>query len=154
MIEQCGADAAPLAAGQDVGVTDQIHVAHRLDAHHTDQFAFSLIPPEFDSGGDLAVELSQGHIGFVPAISRDCTAVGLGGSVDDGEDGRVFVGATEADVAHGCKSWLLILRATAARRRKPTYLDCMICTPWDEGASVPSCGAGDLGQNCSSSPGA
>src|SRR5258708_28212619 len=128
MMEQRGADAAPLAAGQDVGVTDQIDVAHRLDTHHTDQFALSLIAPEFDSGGDFAVELPQGHIGFVPPIGRDDATIGLGGSVDDGENGPVFVGATAADVAHGFKSRSLILRATAARRRNPAYLDCMSCT--------------------------
>src|SRR5258708_5108118 len=100
MMKKRGADAAPLAAGQDVGVTDQIDVAHRLDAHHTDQFALSLIAPEFDSSGDLAVELLQGHIGFVPAIGRDYAAIGLGGGVDDGEDGPAFVVATGADVAH------------------------------------------------------
>src|SRR5260370_2729334 len=100
MMKQRGADAAPLAAGQDVGVTDQIDVAHRLDAHHTDQFALSLIAPEFDSSGDLAVELLQGHVGFVPAIARDYAPTGPGGGVDDGADGPIFGSATEADVAH------------------------------------------------------
>jgi hypothetical protein len=41
MMKQRSADAAPLAAGQHVSMTDQIDVAHRLDAHHTDQFALS-----------------------------------------------------------------------------------------------------------------
>src|SRR5258708_19546049 len=100
MMKQGGTDAAPLAAGQDVGVTDQIDVAHRLDAHHADQFALSLIAPEFDSGGDLAVELLQGHIGLVPTIGRDYAAIGLSGGVDDGPAGPLFGGATTPDLAH------------------------------------------------------
>src|SRR5580700_5509517 len=122
MMKQRGTDASPLAAGQDVGVADQIEVAHGLDAHHTNQFALSLIAPEFDSGGDLAVELLQGHIGFVPAIGRDYAAIGLGGGVDDGEDGPALVTATGTDAAHGFE---------------PAYLDCMMRTPEDQAASVP-----------------
>src|SRR5258708_32622576 len=115
MMEQRGADAAPLAAGQDVGVTDQIDVAHRLDTHHTDQFALSLIAPEFDSGGDFAVELPQGHIGFVPPIGRDDTTIGLCVSDDYGEKGPEIVGGHAARVYMCVAPLYMHLRCTHLR---------------------------------------
>jgi hypothetical protein len=54
MSEQPAADAAPLTGGKDIGVTDQIDIAHRLDAHDPDEDAVRLIPPERDTGRDLA----------------------------------------------------------------------------------------------------
>ena len=57
------ADAATLALGHDVGVPDQVHVAHRLDAHDPEQRAAVLVAPELDPRGDLPVELLAGMYG-------------------------------------------------------------------------------------------
>ena len=98
MPEQSAADAAPLAARQDVSVTNEIDVAHRLEAHHACQLAVLLIAPERDTGGDLASELVPRHVGLVPPIGRDHTTIGLSGGVDDREDGRAIVVMAGAEV--------------------------------------------------------
>jgi hypothetical protein len=81
-------------------VTNEIDVAHRLVAHHADQRPVLLIAPEHDSGGDLGIELVLRHVGFVPPVGRDYSAISLSGSVDDCEDGGALVITTAADVAH------------------------------------------------------
>src|SRR5262249_43920739 len=100
MTEQHAADAAPLAARQDIGVTDEIDVTHRLGAHDAEQPVVLLMPPEHDPGGDLAIELVARHVGLVPAVGRDHPAVGLSGGVDDREYGGALVATTGADHAH------------------------------------------------------
>jgi hypothetical protein len=70
MPKQSAANAAPLAARQDISVTNEIDVAHRLEAHHACQPAVLLITPEHDTGGDLAIELVPRHVGLVPPIGR------------------------------------------------------------------------------------
>jgi hypothetical protein len=54
MFEQCAANAVSLAIRVNIGVADQINVAHRLDAHYPNQRTVRLIDPEGDPGGDLA----------------------------------------------------------------------------------------------------
>ena len=108
MLEQRAADAVALAGGRHVGVADQVHVAHRLDAHDRHQLAAGLVAPERDSGGDLALELVQRHVRLVPAVGRDHAAVCLGGGVDDRGDRRALVIPAGADgaVRHGAgRSW-------------------------------------------------
>src|SRR5919109_609999 len=75
-----------------------------LDAHYAKQLAVALVPPEHNSGGDLAVELVRRHVGLVPAIGRDHAAIGLGGGVDDCEDRLTLIISAAADGRHGRKS--------------------------------------------------
>ena len=100
MLEQRAADAAPLAAGRDVCVADQVDVAHGLDAHDAQQRAVGLVAPERHPGGDLAVELVRRHVRLVPAIGGDHSAIRLGGLVHDREDRGALVVAAGANVAH------------------------------------------------------
>src|SRR5262249_13863224 len=83
MLEQSTAHTAPLAAWQDVSMTNEIDIAHRLDAHHPGQPPVLLIAPEGDTGSDLAIKLVPRHVGLVPPIGRDHTTIGLGSGVDD-----------------------------------------------------------------------
>ena len=97
MRDQLRADAAALLAGQDVGVADQVDVSHRLDTHHAEQHAIHFITPEFDPGGDLAVELPRRHVWLVPAIVGNHAPVRLGSGLDDREYRRALVVATAPD---------------------------------------------------------
>src|SRR6202022_4657096 len=74
--------------------------------------------PERDSGGDLAIELVQRHIGLVPLVGRDHTAIGLSGSIDDREDGRALVITTGADVAHDANLSPGVASCTAGERQR------------------------------------
>src|SRR6202030_1596040 len=62
MPKESPANATPLAARQDVSVTNEIDVTNRLDAHHTCEAAVFLIAPEHDTSGDLAIELLPRHL--------------------------------------------------------------------------------------------
>src|SRR6266851_3911541 len=90
-------------------MTDQIGIAHRLNAHYADQRTLRLITPERDPGGDLAVELTQRHVRLVPTIFGDYTAISLGGGIDDPQDCCALVITARSDSAHG---GILRLRST------------------------------------------
>src|SRR5215472_5891599 len=100
MFQQSAAYAAPLAARQDVSVTDKIDVADRLETHHACQPAVLFVAPKHDAGGDLAIELVLRHVGLVPSIGRDHATIGFGGTVDDREDGFPIVVTAGADASH------------------------------------------------------
>jgi hypothetical protein len=68
-------------------MSDEGYITHVLDAHHAKQFAMFHIAPELDARVDFSPELVSGHIRFFPAIFRDDPSIGLGGLVDDLEDG-------------------------------------------------------------------
>ena len=91
MPKESPANATPLAARQDVSVTNEIDVTNRLDAHHTCKAAVFLLAPEYDASGDLAIELLPRHVGLVPAIGRDHTTISFGRGVDDRKDGCPIV---------------------------------------------------------------
>src|SRR5262249_47866282 len=101
MLEQRAADAAALAARQDVSVTDEIDIAYRLKSHHAGEPAALLVAPEHDASRDFAVELVPRHGGFMPSIGRDDAAIGFGGGVDDREDCGAIIVMARADRAHG-----------------------------------------------------
>ena len=69
-----------------VGVPDQRHVLHVLDAHHANQLAVLLVSPELDAIVDLVLQLLPGHVGLLPPVRGDHAPVCLGGVVDDLED--------------------------------------------------------------------
>jgi hypothetical protein len=98
--QQLAADAAALGGGGDVRVADEVDVADGLDAHDAEQLAAGLSTPEGDPGGDLVLKLAPRHVGLVPAVRGDHSAVGLGRRVDDGEDGGALVVAARPDAAH------------------------------------------------------
>src|SRR6267143_4932864 len=100
VLDQLAADASTLIACYDVGMTDQVHITHGLDAHDPDQLAIRLISPEHNAGTDLAVELARAHVWLVPPIGRDHAAIGLRGDIHDREDRFTFVIPTRPDAAH------------------------------------------------------
>src|SRR6267378_1650960 len=100
VLDQLSAHSPTLVAGQDVCVTDQVHITHRLDAHDSDQLAIRLIAPELDPGTDLAVELAPAHVWLVPPIRWDDPAICLRGDIHDREDRVTLVISTEPNAAH------------------------------------------------------
>lgn len=62
--------------------------------------ALLLVPPELDPGSDFAFELGARHVGLVPAIGRDCTAIACGRRIHDCEYHGAFCYAAEANRAH------------------------------------------------------
>ncbi len=100
MLEQRAANATLLVAGQYVGVTNKIDVAHRLESHHANQRTVLLVAPERYAGGDLLIELRRRHIGVVPSIGRNHPAISLGSSIDDRKDLRTLVSAARTDAVH------------------------------------------------------
>src|SRR5258708_33376523 len=135
MPQQRAADAVPLIAGQNVCVTYQINIAHRLNAHDADQGTIILAAPERHAGGDLAVQLALRHIGIVPSIGRDHAAIGFGRSIDYREDHRPIILATGSDRAH---------RASPGyARQRPVSAASMIGVPTASGEVIT-----DSGWNC------
>ena len=55
----------------NVGVADQGHVLHVLDAHDAEQFAVFFPAPEADAAVDLVAKFLPRHVGLVPAVGRD-----------------------------------------------------------------------------------
>src|SRR2546421_7835527 len=100
MLDQLTAHSSTLVAGQDVGVTDQVHISHGMDAHDSDQLAIRLISPEHDPGTNLAVELARAHVWLVPPIGGDHPAICLRSDIHDREDRFTLVISTGPDVAH------------------------------------------------------
>jgi hypothetical protein len=100
MLQQSAANAAPLAAGQDISVTNEIDIVYRLETHHACQPAVLLIAPEHYAGGDLAVEFVPRHVGLMPPIGRDHATISLGGSVDDCQDRLPTVVTAAVDFGH------------------------------------------------------
>src|SRR5439155_2720248 len=97
VLEQRTTDARSLLRRKDVGVADQVGVAHALDAHHAEQFAGALVAPEHHTRRDLRAELVRGHVRLVPAVGRGDAAVCLGCRVDDAQDRRAVLVAATAD---------------------------------------------------------
>jgi len=100
VFEQRAAHAAPLACREDIGVTDQLHVANALAPHHADQRAAELVPPEDDPCRDLMLELVCVHVRLVPPVRRNHAAIGLSRIVDDREDDVALVVTTRTDAVH------------------------------------------------------
>src|SRR5689334_6070595 len=100
MPDQSAANPASLSTRQSVRVANEVDLAYPLKAHHANQCPTLLIAPEYDPGVNLAIELVSRHIGIVPPIGRDHTAIDLGGSIDDRGNGGAFSIKTDADVAH------------------------------------------------------
>ena len=69
-----GADPSLLAAGANVGVTDERNVIHFLDAHHARQFALVGVAPEGEAGLDFVHQFVGRHVGVVQLIGRDDSA--------------------------------------------------------------------------------
>src|SRR5215207_3784992 len=97
VLQQGTADAPALALRHHVGVPDQVHVAHLLDAHHAQERAVVLVAPELHSGRDLGVELVTRHVRLVPAVVGDHAAVRLRRGVHDREYLVALAGAATAD---------------------------------------------------------
>ena len=90
--DESGADAAALAPGQHVGVTDERDVLHVLGAHDPEQRTGRRVPAEkAHPGRDFRLELLLGHVGLVPAIVGDDPAIGDRRVVDDVVDAREVV---------------------------------------------------------------
>jgi hypothetical protein len=60
---------------QNIGVTNEIDVANGLDAHHAEERALTLVPPEGDARRDLAMQILRCHIRLVPTVSGNHAAV-------------------------------------------------------------------------------
>src|ERR1700704_743184 len=100
VLDQLAADPSTLIACYDIGVTDQVYITHRLDAHDPDQLAIRLISPEHNPGTDLTVELARAHVRLVPPIGGDHAAICLRGDIHDREDRFTLVVSTRPDAAH------------------------------------------------------
>jgi hypothetical protein len=116
VLEQRAADSVPLPVRRDIGVADQIDVAHGLDPHDPDEGAVVLAAPEGDARFDLPIELARGHVRLMPAIGWDHPAVGLGRAVDDCRYLRSLVIAAPTNASHGCN----LGRSGAQRRVRET----------------------------------
>src|SRR5262249_12505807 len=81
-------------------VTNEIDVAHRLEAHHADELVVELISPQDNSGSNLAIELGGGHVGLMPPVRRDHTPIGQCRGVNDREHVLAIAVMAEANVAH------------------------------------------------------
>src|SRR5262249_16928843 len=99
MTNQRTTNAALLAARQDVSMTNEVDVAHRLEAHHAHQHAVLFMAPELNSGSNLTIELVRRHVGLVPLVIRDHAPISLSRGVNDRQDGRAIVIAARTDVA-------------------------------------------------------
>jgi len=106
--DQAATDALPLMLRQDVGVTDQRHVARVLDAHHP-------------------AELPGRRVRDVVAVGPDDPGVGLGRRFGDGEHGVEVSFGVRADDHEGSVLEPRTLSprrapsATAAQRRRCPY---------------------------------
>ena len=108
MAQESPADAPTPLAGAHVGMADQGHVLHVLDAHHPHQSSFLLHAPEHHARVHLMAQLLPGHVGLLPAVRGDHIAVGLGRVVDDFVHGLEVVFLAQADHgAHGSRTPVL-----------------------------------------------
>jgi hypothetical protein len=57
-----------------------------LDAHHPHQFILHRKARKGHALGHFRLEFAKRHIGVMPAIRRNCTAIGLSRQVDDSQD--------------------------------------------------------------------
>src|SRR5882672_11265975 len=101
VLDQLTAGALALIARQYIGVPDQVDVAHRLNAHDSDQHTVRLVAPKHDTGIHLGVELARSHVWLMPAIGGDHAAIRHRGGVDDGEDRCALIFTTKPDAAQG-----------------------------------------------------
>ena len=99
--EQCAPDPSPLLVGPYVRVTDQVDIPDPLDTHDAkENFKLVLVAPEDHPSSNLLLKLVRWHIGLVPTISRDSTAIALGRRIHDREYRGAFFSAAEANRAH------------------------------------------------------
>src|SRR5277367_2896826 len=83
MSQQVRANTTLLAAGTNIGVSDEGHVAHRLDAHYANQFAILGIAPEHNALIDFMTQFLPGHVRLCEAIRRYDPSISLRTVVDD-----------------------------------------------------------------------
>src|SRR5262245_60186380 len=100
-------------------MANEINVEHGLQSHHAKEASPSCMPPEQHASGNLVVELLPPHVGLVPSVGRDDTAVGIGRSIHDGQYGSALVVTTEPDVAHSGLSRLLRIVRDSRRSMNP-----------------------------------
>src|SRR2546427_165613 len=52
VLEQRTSEAVSLTVGKDIGMANQVDIAHRLDSHDAEQLAVCFVPPERRAGSD------------------------------------------------------------------------------------------------------
>jgi hypothetical protein len=100
MLEERRSNPLPLPVGQNVCVTDQVHIANPLEADDADELACGLITPKPYATSDLVIEFISQHVGLVPAIGRNDTPISLSGGIDDIEDEGSLVISANSNIAH------------------------------------------------------
>jgi hypothetical protein len=80
-------------------MSNQVDIAHGLNAHHADEPTVLQVTPELNAGARLGTELRRRHVGLVPTVRRDDAAVSLSRSIDDAQDERRLILAALAQHA-------------------------------------------------------
>jgi len=112
-----GAEPAALRIRPGVGMTDQGHVLHRLDAHdRVDPIAFDG-GPEADARVDLRLQFLARHVRVVPAVDGYHAAIRLGGVVDYREE--LIDVSQRAPADHGLGRGAIRSRAALAAPPRP-----------------------------------
>ena len=96
--KECAPDSSSLLVRPYVSVADQTDIPDLLEAHDpTENVEIVYAAPEGHPSGDVMLKLVGGHVGLVPAIGRDCTAIAFGRRVHDREYLGAFFNAAEAN---------------------------------------------------------
>src|SRR5690349_5628454 len=82
-------------------MANQVDVLPRLKAHDAKHRAILFESPERYPRGNVASEVNMRHIGLVPTVCRNHSAIRLGSGIHDREDGGDFIMTTGADGVHG-----------------------------------------------------
>ncbi len=77
MRKQLTTDTAATFPCSYIGMSNQRHVLHVLNAHNALKRTLNLEAPKNDSSLNLTTKLVACHIGFMPAICRDHTSMSL-----------------------------------------------------------------------------
>src|SRR5271166_2184132 len=83
MSQQARSNAALLADSANVGVSNQGHVLHRLNAHHAGQRASVLVAPKPNAVVNLMLQFLARRIRFGPAICGDDSFVSSRAIIND-----------------------------------------------------------------------
>src|SRR5512139_312257 len=94
MHQELAADALAAFSGPYIGMPDEGHLLHILDAHNANEPAAFLPSPEHHACVKLLPEVLHRHVGFVPPVSGNVALISLRRVVDDGmEDNGIILNA-------------------------------------------------------------
>src|SRR5437773_3403284 len=122
MIDEGATHTTSLLPAQDIGVSNEVDVAHVLDSHHADQFSVDFVAPEPDAIGDLVIELLDGHVRLMPVVMWDRFTIRLSSLIHDRENPIALIAAAKSNLRHPTKRRRPNRRVIAmiARRKMPS----------------------------------